>query len=127
MDAYRRFINRELPREERSCTSKVQFVTRHEARSYLRGGRLTAGSPLRLYPCRFGEHWHLGHRRRRHASGGECPAAGARVCARVCGRVASPDDGPGWMSREWWSDRRRRHLRPARADRPWREAWGAAT
>ena len=116
MDAYRRVINRELPFEERSCSSKVQFVTRDEARSYLRSGRRTAGSALKAYRCRFGSHWHLGHHRSRH------PSEGADEAAPTL-RSAVRDDGNGWLSREWWSDRRRRHLRPACSDRSWRDAW----
>jgi len=119
MDVYRRLINRDLPWEERACTSKVQFVTRDEACSYLRSGRLTAGSRLRPYRCRFADHWHLGHGRRRHPAGGE---AGPRPAPRDRAR----EEGPGWLAREWWSDRRRRHLRPARVDRSWRGAWASA-
>jgi hypothetical protein len=43
MDAYRRFINRELPWEERSCTSKVQLVTRDEALSHRTDGHAPRG------------------------------------------------------------------------------------
>lgn len=116
MDAYRRFINRELPWEERSCTSKVQFVTRDEARSCLRGRHLDAGSALRPYRCHFGEHWHVGHRRRRHP--------GADVEADVPRHRQDPaaGGGPDWLSRDWWARQALHHFRPPRDDRSWRTA-----
>jgi hypothetical protein len=119
MDAYRRFINRELPWEERSCTSKAQFVTRDEARSYLRSGIRTSGSALRPYHCPMGCHWHLGHRRRRH-NGADVDIAPRHRRGPAAG------GGPDWLSRDWWSTRPLDHFRPARGDRSWREAWSAA-
>ena len=120
MDAYRRFINRELPWEERSCTSKAQFVTRDEARSYRRSGHRTAGSSLRAYHCPMGSHWHLGHRRRLH------PGADQDDNRPLRGPEPATGSGPDWLSRDWWSTRPLDHFRPARGDKSWREAWTAA-
>jgi hypothetical protein len=61
---YHQFINRNLPSAERSCTSKTMYVSRGEAKSVARQGRLQDGS-LRPYRCRFCPGWHLGHRRKR--------------------------------------------------------------
>jgi hypothetical protein len=115
MDVYRRLVNRDLPREERACTSKIPFETRIEARAHARDDRRTDGS-LRPYRCPFRDHWHVGHKRRR-------PPTTSSV-----GHAApeSPRDtgwSLDWLWRDWWEDRRRRHLRPPRLDRPWREAW----
>jgi hypothetical protein len=60
---YRTLINRNLPYVERSCTSKVGFVTRGEARNRTRHGRSSTGR-LQSYHCRFCDLWHLGHGRR---------------------------------------------------------------
>jgi len=61
---YRRFINRDLPIEERACTSKARFLSRGEARSMVRHGRRCAArGDLRPYRCRSCGWWHLGHRR----------------------------------------------------------------
>jgi hypothetical protein len=66
---YRQFINRDLPLVERGCASKAAFVSRREARSWVRNGRRSDGS-LDPYHCNVCGHWHVGHRRRRshHAS-----------------------------------------------------------
>lgn len=120
MDVYRRLINRDLPWEERACTSKACFVTRDEARSYLRSGALTAGSAMKAYRCRFCRQWHLGHRPRRR--GGAAP-----VAPPPRRQVRREDGGATWITREWWADRSRRHLRPSRTDRAWRDAWAVAT
>jgi len=119
MDSYRRFINRDLPWVERSCTSKAPFRSRSEARSYIRSGFLTAGSSLRAYRCPFEDHWHLGHRRCRHRPSGAPDAPGPRRHARL-------DDGLGWTSAEWWSVHVVSHVRPARDDCAWRDAWAPA-
>lgn len=118
MDVYRRLINRDLPRQERACTSKVPFATRVEARALAHGGRRANGA-LQPYRCPYGEHWHLGHRPRRH--GRPLPPRGADEA----GPQRLTDDGLAWLGREWWADRRRRHLRPRSDDHPWREAWAA--
>ena len=60
--AYRDLIDRQLPRIERSCTSKVAYAARREAASYARHGRHQDGS-LRPYHCTYCDGWHLGHRR----------------------------------------------------------------
>jgi len=67
---YRQFINRDLALIERGCTSKAAFVSRREARSWVRNGRRSDGS-LGPYHCGVCGKWHLGHRRRRsyHSSG----------------------------------------------------------
>ncbi len=59
---YRRFINRDLPIEEKACTSKARFLSRGEARALIRRGwgRGAAGG-LRPYRCRYCGWWHLGH------------------------------------------------------------------
>lgn len=41
---YRDFINRDLPLIERGCMSKAAFVSRREARSWVRDGRRSDGS-----------------------------------------------------------------------------------
>jgi hypothetical protein len=61
---YRQLINRDLPIIERGCTSKTVFVSRREARSWVRNGRRSDGS-LDPYHCGVCGQWHLGHRRRR--------------------------------------------------------------
>jgi hypothetical protein len=60
--SYRQFINRDLPRIERGCTSKAIFVSRGEARSSARRNRRNDGAQ-RPYHCRFCDWWHLGHHR----------------------------------------------------------------
>ena len=60
---YHQFINRDLPLQERGCTSKAVFISRREARSLANHSRLTVG--LKPYRCRWCDGWHLGHRRRR--------------------------------------------------------------
>lgn len=62
---YRQFINRDLPRIERGCTSKVVFDSRREARSWVRHGRRSDGTTA-PYHCGACGSWHVGHRRRRH-------------------------------------------------------------
>ena len=62
---YRQFINRDLPRVERACTSKALFLSRNEARSLVRTGRHNDGQ-VKPYHCRHCDGWHLGHRRPRH-------------------------------------------------------------
>jgi len=64
---YRLFINRDLPRIERGCTSKALFIRRREARSMGRHGRSQDGA-LRPYHCGWCGGWHLGHRPRRPRS-----------------------------------------------------------
>jgi hypothetical protein len=118
MDVYRRLVNRELPRRERACTSKVPFSTRPEARTVAHHGRRADGA-LQPYRCSYGDHWHLGHRPRRHRLP-PVPVGAGPVDTRI-----PADDGPAWLGREWWADRRRRHIRPRAGDRPWREAWAA--
>ena len=119
MDVYRRLINRDLPWDERTCTSKVPIGTRTEARSLARDGRRRDGS-LCPYHCHLEEHWHLGHRPpRRPRSRGNDEAPRRR-------RLPASPSGPDWLSREWWSTRSLRHFRPPRGDLAWREAWAAA-
>jgi hypothetical protein len=60
--SYRQFINRDLPRLERGCTSKAVYVSRAEARSYARRNRRGDGS-VHPYHCPACDWWHLGHRR----------------------------------------------------------------
>jgi len=62
---YRLYINRDLPIQERACTSKAGFTTRAEARSMARHGRHIGGR-LAPYHCWFCDLWHLGHPRRAH-------------------------------------------------------------
>jgi hypothetical protein len=57
-------VNRSMPFIERSCLSKALFISQREARSVVRHGRHQDGS-VQPYRCRFADHWHLGHRRRR--------------------------------------------------------------
>jgi len=59
--SYRKFINRDLPRMERGCTSKALFISRSEAKSSARRNRRNDGS-LHPYRCRYCDQWHLGHR-----------------------------------------------------------------
>jgi hypothetical protein len=59
---YRQFINRDLPRVDRGCTSKAIFVSRSEAKTSARRNRRNDGS-LHPYHCRYCDQWHLGHRR----------------------------------------------------------------
>jgi hypothetical protein len=61
---YHEFINRDLPIRERACTSKTVFFSRREAKALTRHGRRTDG--VKPYHCRWCDHWHLGHSRRRH-------------------------------------------------------------
>lgn len=89
---YRQLINRDLPIEERGCTSKARFLSRAEARSITRHGRRSAADGgLRPYRCRFCEWWHLGHRRqrshalRRPALGRETTRAPAEAGALASG------------------------------------------
>jgi hypothetical protein len=68
MDAvvgYRRFINRQLPLQERGCSSKAVYVSRGEARSIARHGR-NGYAGLHPYRCQWCSGWHLGHARRTH-------------------------------------------------------------
>ena len=60
---YRQFINRDLPMRDRGCTSKAVYVSRQEAKSFVRR-RGYAG--LHPYRCRWCDGWHLGHRRATH-------------------------------------------------------------
>ena len=62
---YRQFINRDLPPQERGCTSKAVYLTRREAVSSTRRGHGTDGA-LHPYRCRYCDGWHLGHRRHGH-------------------------------------------------------------
>ncbi len=62
---YRQFVNRNLPLQDRGCTSKAMFVSRREAQSLLRKGR-HGSSGLKPYRCRWCDGWHLGHSRRAH-------------------------------------------------------------
>lgn len=61
---YHQFINRDLPMRERACTSKSVFFSRREAKAVTRNPRIGPG--LKAYHCRWCDHWHLGHARRRH-------------------------------------------------------------
>jgi hypothetical protein len=70
---YRDFINRDLPLVERGCTSKAAYVSRREARTWVRNGRRSHGS-LDPYRCRSCGQWHLGHRRRGHTHAQHRPA-----------------------------------------------------
>jgi hypothetical protein len=60
---YRTLINRELPYVERSCTSKIWYESRGEARNAARHGRRSNGR-LHPYHCQICHQWHLGHRHR---------------------------------------------------------------
>jgi hypothetical protein len=60
--SYRQFINRVLPRDERGCTSKAVYISRAEARAYVRRNRRSDGS-VHPYHCHACDWWHLGHRR----------------------------------------------------------------
>jgi hypothetical protein len=60
---YRQLVNRDLPPQERGCTSKAVYVSRREAMSRVRHGR-SVGSGLHPYRCQWCDGWHLGHRRR---------------------------------------------------------------
>ncbi len=62
---YRQFINRNLPLQDRGCTSKAVFISRREAQSLLRNSR-HGSTGLKPYRCRWCEGWHLGHPRRAH-------------------------------------------------------------
>ena len=62
MDAYRLLVNRDLPRRERMCTSKVPFSSRREAASASSHRRGTGGQ-LSSYHCPYCDQWHLGHKR----------------------------------------------------------------
>ena len=59
---YHQFINRNLPLVERGCTSKALFLSRGEARAWVRSGRRSDGR-LDPYHCRYCGGWHVGHRR----------------------------------------------------------------
>jgi hypothetical protein len=59
---YHDFINRDLPLVERGCTSKALFLSRREARAWMRSGRRSDGR-LDPYHCGYCGGWHLGHRR----------------------------------------------------------------
>lgn len=45
----------------RECGTKTRFESRERAAGYIqrRGAELSPG--VRAYPCRWGEHWHVGH------------------------------------------------------------------
>lgn len=118
MDAYRHLINRDLPWEERTCTSKVPYLTRAEARSVARDGRRSSSSALRPYHCPLGDHWHLAHRRASRARPGDPLPRLRRATARLV-------ESAPWLAREWWAARGVRRLRPLAGERPWREAWAA--
>lgn len=62
--AYTVLVERPTNRVERSCSSKIPYATRREARARVRGGRNQDGT-LRPYRCQFCDEWHLGHGRRR--------------------------------------------------------------
>ena len=62
---YRLYVNRDLPIEERECTSKAAYSTRREARCMMRRGHHAAGQ-LEPYHCSFCDLWHLGHPRCAH-------------------------------------------------------------
>jgi hypothetical protein len=61
--AYRQLINRDLPIRGRACESKAVYLSRGEARQYLRSGR-RMDRAVKPYRCPFCSRWHLGHRRR---------------------------------------------------------------
>jgi hypothetical protein len=61
---YRTLINRDLPIVERACTSKAAYVSRGEARAYLRHSRRSDGG-MAPYLCRHCDLWRLGHSRKR--------------------------------------------------------------
>lgn len=61
---YRQLVSRDLPLQERACTSKVVFVSRRDALSRARHGRMGYVG-LRPYRCEWCDGWHLGHRRGR--------------------------------------------------------------
>jgi hypothetical protein len=58
-----------LPRSYRrgDGVAKIEYRHRREARRAARLSRLTTPG-MQAYSCRYGEHWHVGHRRR-HAEG----------------------------------------------------------
>jgi hypothetical protein len=60
---YRQFINRNLPMQDRGCTSKAVYVSRREAQGLVRR-RGFAG--LKPYRCHWCDGWHLGHARPVH-------------------------------------------------------------
>jgi hypothetical protein len=62
---YRQFINRNLPMQERGCTSKAVYLSRREAKSLVRNGR-RGYAGLKPYRCRWCSGWHLGHATRAH-------------------------------------------------------------
>ena len=62
---YRQFINRNLPLQDRGCSSKAVYVTRSEAKSLVRHGR-RGYAGLKPYRCPWCEGWHLGHPKRTH-------------------------------------------------------------
>ena len=63
--AYTLLVERPTNRIERSCSSKIPYASRREARARVRDGRNQDGT-LRPYHCQFCDLWHLGHSRRRH-------------------------------------------------------------
>ena len=60
---YRQFINRDLPIQDRGCTSKALYLSRREASNFV---RRRGFSGLRPYRCWFCSGWHLGHAKRAH-------------------------------------------------------------
>ena len=63
--AYTLLVERPTDRVERSCSSKIPYASRRDARARVRGGRHEDGT-LRPYHCQFCDAWHLGHAPRRH-------------------------------------------------------------
>jgi hypothetical protein len=63
--AYTLLVERPTDRIGRSCSSKIPYASRRDARARVRGGRHQDGT-LRPYHCQFCDAWHLGHTRRRH-------------------------------------------------------------
>lgn len=45
-----------------SCTSKVPYMTRAEAKTIAkRTGDKFGGGKVEAYPCTYADHWHVGH------------------------------------------------------------------
>jgi len=63
--AYTLLVEPPSDRVGRSCSSKIAYGSRREARARVRDGRNQDGT-LRPYRCQFCGLWHLGHPRRRH-------------------------------------------------------------
>lgn len=63
MSDYRSLINRDLPHEERSCSSKAAYVSRREALATKQRSRFDSG--IKPYRCGYCENWHMGHNRSR--------------------------------------------------------------